>query len=92
MTKKELVASVADRLGMSQKAVNKVLDETLAVIGDELSKKEEVILKDFGRFYIKEMKERPGRNPISGEAIVIPARDVAAFKPASKILLYSTKL
>ncbi len=35
MTKKELVASVADRLGMSQKAVNKVLDETLAVIGDE---------------------------------------------------------
>lgn len=92
MTKKDLITTVADNLGMSQKEVSKVLEETLAAISTGLAQKEEIILKDFGRFYIKQRKGRTGRNPQTGEIMTIPEKEVVDFKPASKVLLYSSKL
>lgn len=92
MTKKEIVKQVASNLNMSQKDIQKVLEECLACMGDSLYKKESVILKDFGTFSIQRSKERSGRNPINGERIVIPAKDHVKFKPGSKILFYSSKV
>lgn len=80
MNKNELVASVAEKTGLtkkdSEKAVNAVLDSIQGALqgGDKVS------LVGFGTFEVRSRKARQGRNPQSGETIKIPASKVPAFK------------
>lgn len=92
MTKVELIKAVANETGLTITSVSRMMDQTLAIISDELNKKQVVTIKDFGTFSIKERKSRNGINPATKEKIVIPAKEVVCFKPASKIRYYSTKL
>ncbi len=86
MTKMELVKSIAEKAGMSQKDAGKALDAVLESITEALSKKEKVQLVGFGTFEVRHREARTGRNPREpGKAIEIPARDVPAFKPGKAL-------
>ena len=79
MNKKELVEAIADRVSLPRKTVNNVLGATLDVITETIAKGEDVVLVGFGTFKTLERKEREGRNPKTGESLLIPATVKPSF-------------
>ena len=85
MSKEELVKSMAEKSGLTKKDSEKALNVLLECIQEALSKGDKVQLVGFGSFEVKERAERKGRNPQTGEEILIPASVVPVFK-AGKVL------
>jgi DNA-binding protein HU-beta len=79
MNKGELVAKVADDLGISQKQVDEIVTALLEEVKGQVAKGEKVTLTGFGTYSKKDRKGRTGRNPRTGEEIQIPASSVPAF-------------
>ena len=85
MNKTELIASAAQKTGISKKDTERVLNAALDAIVAALSAGDRVQLSGFGIFEVKERDARVGRNPRTKETIEIPATRTPAFK-ASKAL------
>jgi DNA-binding protein HU-beta len=82
MTKADLVAEVANKTGVDKAAVQTVVETFMASVKNSLLKKENVYLRGFGSFIIKERAQKTGRNISKNTTIVIPAHKIPAFKPA----------
>ncbi len=80
MNKTELVAAIAEQTELSKKDAEKALKAFIDVVTDELKKGEKVQLVGFGTFEISERAAREGRNPLTGEAMSIPASKAPKFK------------
>jgi DNA-binding protein HU-beta len=79
MNKCELVDAVAERAGVSEKQAGTVLTAALDTIMEAVSNQDKVTLVGFGSFQSRERKEREGRNPKTGETMIIPAVTVPVF-------------
>jgi DNA-binding protein HU-beta len=86
MTKSELIQSVARDTGMSQSQAGKVVNAVFDTIARSLQDGQEVRLTGFGTFRTVETKERPGRNPRTGEEITIPAGRRVGFTAGTGLL------
>lgn len=84
MTRRELVAEVADKTGLSQASAEAALDAVLEVIVDEVAAGRPLTLAGFGTFEARDRAARSGHNPRTGEPIQIAAARVPAFKPGAK--------
>lgn len=80
MTKKEIITRIADHTDIKQIDVKKVVQLTMDIIIESLSKGETVELRNFGIFKVKSRKARLGRNPKTGEAVQIPEKKAVTFK------------
>lgn len=80
MHKKELIASIAEKHGVTKKVASEAVEMTANAIRDALLTGENVYIPGFGSFSVKEKGERKGRNPATGESVVIPAKKVVNFK------------
>ena len=80
MNKTELIAAIAEKAEISRKDAEKALKAFTDVVADELVKGEKVQLVGFGTFEVSERGEREGRNPKSGEPMVIAASKSPKFK------------
>ena len=85
MNKTELVAAVAEKVGLTKKDAERVVNAAVETITETLVKGEKVQLSGFGNFEVKAREARVGRNPRTKETIQIPATRLPAFK-ASKAL------
>ena len=85
MNKNELVEAIALSTEITKTDVYKVVTSLTEVITDELEKGDSVSLKGFGTFEVRSRSERTGRNPRTGETLVIPASKVPAFKVSSAL-------
>ncbi|MGC4378676.1 HU family DNA-binding protein [Fictibacillus sp. Mic-4] len=85
MNKTELVASVAEKSGLSKKDAAQVVDSLFESITEALKNGEKVQLIGFGTFEVRERSARKGRNPQTGEEIDIPASKAPAFKPGKEL-------
>ena len=85
MTKRELVIRVANRLGMTQSDVAKVIEGTFETISQALSEGKRWELRDFGVFEVKTRASRIGRNPRTGDQVPVPERRVVTFRPGKKM-------
>lgn len=85
MTKQEIINKFADELKLSKYAVEKVITGTFHAITDDLIAGNQVAIPGFGKFIVRDVPERNGRNPRTGEAIVIPAHKAVVFKPATAL-------
>ncbi len=85
MNKKELIAEMAQKSGLTQKDTEKVLDAFLETVSESLQKGENVQLVGFGTFEVRQRAARTGKNPRTGESVHIPAAKVPAFKPGKGI-------
>jgi len=82
MTKRDLVVKIAGETGLIQQQVLAVIQKTLEEISTALAEGENVELRNFGVFEVKQSKARIGRNPNAPEIDVrIPPRAVVKFKP-----------
>jgi len=82
MTKSELVEIITERQeGITHKEAEVVVNTILSVIGDALADGDHVELRGFGSFTTKDRRPRIGRNPKTGESVMVPAKVVPHFKP-----------
>ena len=75
----ELMAEVP---GLSSKEASRLVDSIILCIRETLSKGEEVKISGFGKFVLQDKKARKGRNPQTGEELIISARRVLKFRPS----------
>jgi DNA-binding protein HU-beta len=82
MTKADIVAGIAEETGMERVEVQKVVETFMTSIKSSLSSGENVYLRGFGSFIVKERAEKTGRNISKNTTIIIPAHNIPSFKPA----------
>ena len=82
MTKAEIVARISDKTGVEKAEVLATVEAFMNEIKSSLETKENVYLRGFGSFIIKERAEKTGRNISKNTTIKIPAHYIPAFKPA----------
>ena len=85
MSKTELVEFIASQAGLTKADANRALDAALEGITEGLKKSGKVALVGFGTFQSKKRAARDGINPLTKEAIKIPAKNVVSFKAGSKL-------
>jgi integration host factor subunit alpha len=83
MTKIDVTESIYEKLGIPKKECVRIVESVFEVIKDDLGKGNEVMISGFGKWTVKAKKERKGRNPKTGKAIMIDARKVVTFKPST---------
>lgn len=79
MNKGELIDAIAEKAGVSKKDADQILTAMLETIQDTVSSGEKVTLIGFGTFEPRDRSAREGRNPKTGETMMIPATRVPAF-------------
>ena len=87
MTKADLVKSIAKKAGLTNAQATAALDATTEVIVETLNSGEEVTLKGFGVFKVQHRPARTGRNPATGAAVAVPAKNLAKFKFSKEVAL-----
>src|ERR1700690_1455012 len=86
MTKAEIVQAVYSKVGgFSRKESAELVDLVFEMMKDTLGRGEKIKVSGFGNFVLRDKRQRPGRNPQTGEPINISERRVLTFK-ASQIL------
>ncbi len=80
MNKSELIDAIAAASELTKSDAGKALDGFLEAVKISLSKGESVALVGFGTFSVKQRAERKGRNPQTGNEIIIKAAKIPAFK------------
>lgn len=85
MTKKDLIAHVAKKANLTNKASNDAVTAMLNGIRDSLKKGDKVVITGFGTFSVRSRSARPGRNPKTGEKITLPARKAPGFTPGKTL-------
>ena len=81
MNKRELIDTVAANAQITKKEADAVVNATLDAIIDGLAAEGKVIIPGFGSFEVRNKTAREGRNPRTGEKMVIAATRAPAFKP-----------
>lgn len=82
MTKKEIIDSLAEKLGQPKKLTEQFLNEYNDLVYKQTKKMKEFTMPGLGKWVVGKSKARTGRNPATGEAIKIPAKKVLKFRVA----------
>ncbi len=84
LTKNDVVNQV-HALGFTKKRSIEIVETLLEIIKSRLEREEDVLISGFGKFSIKEKKARRGRNPATGEELMLRSRKVVTFKCSGKL-------
>ena len=84
LTKSDIVASVHN-LGLTKKKSVDVIENLLEIIKRSLESSEDVLISGFGKFCVKNKAKRRGRNPATGEDLMLRDRRVVTFKCSGKL-------
>ena len=84
LTKSDIVARVHE-LGFTKKRSVDIIETLLEIIKGTLEKSEDVLISGFGKFCVKNKKPRRGRNPSTGEDLMLRERRVVTFKCSGKL-------
>ncbi len=85
MTKAEIIARIDGKVGLSKNHVSDVLEATFEIIKSCLEKGGNVKISGFGSFVVRSKNPRRGRNPKTGEEIIIKGRRVLTFKASTTL-------
>jgi integration host factor subunit alpha len=84
LIKSEIVTSVHD-LGFTKKKSVEVIESLLEIIKRTLESSDDVLISGFGKFCVKDKAKRRGRNPATGEDLMLRGRKVVTFKCSGKL-------
>ena len=85
MTRSELVARVADKVRLTNRQADGVVQLFMACVGEALRNGDKVELRGFGSFRTRNRKARRGRNPRTGEVVQVPAKRVPIFRVGQEL-------
>ena len=83
MTKADIVERIQQKLGYSKKESIDMLETVLSIMKATVETGEKLKIAGFGNFEVKQKDDRRGRNPQTGETIIIESRKVLTFKPSN---------
>jgi len=83
MTKMDLVNSIYSKVGFSKKDSLHIVENVLEIMKSRLEQGEKIKISGFGNFIVREKKPRKGRNPQTGDQIIIEGRRILTFKPSN---------
>ena len=82
MTKAEIVSDIVQQTGLERAEVLRLVEAFMTTIKSSLTNGENVYLRGFGSFIIKERAQKTGRNISKNTSIIIPAHNIPVFKPS----------
>ena len=82
MTKADIVSEIAKKTGVEKVQIQKIVEAFMEEVKESLAQNENVYLRGFGSFIIKQRAEKVARNISKNTTITIPAHNIPAFKPA----------
>ncbi len=82
MTKADIVEQIRSNTGLPKQESYQLLESVFSIMKSTLESGEKIKITGFGNFEVKGKNDRKGRNPQTGEDIVITARKVLTFKPS----------
>jgi integration host factor subunit alpha len=85
LSKKDIINTIAVRKFLSNNEAHHSVEKLVEIIKSTLESGEDVMVSNFGRFCVKEKASRKGRNPETGETMIIPSRRVVTFKCSGKL-------
>mgnify|MGYP002635156604 CR=1 FL=1 len=85
LTKAALAEKLFEELGLNKREAKEIVEVFFEEICLSLESNEQIKLSGFGNFDLRIKKERPGRNPKTGEEIPISSRQVVTFRPGQKL-------
>jgi integration host factor subunit alpha len=80
MTKGDIVERIYEKVGFSKKEANDIVEAIFEIIKARLEQGEKVKISGFGNFVVNQKRPRKGRNPQTGDEIIISGRRVLTFK------------
>jgi len=84
MTKADLVTKISRTTQVEESIVFQIVESFMSTVKNTLAEKENVYLRGFGSFVVKQRKQKIGRNILRQTKVIIPAREIPAFKPSEK--------
>jgi len=85
LTKVHIVDAVAEQTGYTKNKSSEIIEILLDIMKRTLESGEDVLVSGFGKFCVKEKRERRGRNPATGEDMMLEPRRVVTFSCSSKL-------
>lgn len=85
MTKKEIVKTISDKIGLTQLKTKDIVQQTFDAIVDTLVEERRIELRNFGVFEVKKRAARKARNPRTGERVDVAEKYVVTFKPGKEM-------
>lgn len=85
MTKKEIVKTISEEIGLTQLKTKEIVQKTFDAIVDTLVEDMRIELRNFGVFEVKKRAARKARNPRTGEKVFVPEKFVVTFKPGKEM-------
>ena len=85
LTKAELSDLLFQKVGLNKREAKDFVEDFFEEIRTKLEQREDVKLSGFGNFELRDKTPRPGRNPKTGEAVIVTARRVVSFHASSKL-------
>ncbi len=85
LTKADIIQNINQQLGFPQKKSNEVVEQLIEIIKSNLASGDEVLVSGFGKFCVNDKKERRGRNPATGDSMILRPRRVVTFKCSGKL-------
>jgi len=85
LTKIQIINSIADQIGYPKNLASDMVETLLEIIKKALESGEDVLVSGFGKFGVKEKRKRKGRNPATGEDMMLRPRKVVTFKCSGKL-------
>ena len=85
LTKAQIVESIQNQTGFTKKRSSEIVETLLEIIKNKLESGEDVLISNFGKFCVKQKDERRGRNPATGDAMMLAPRKVVTFNCSGKL-------
>jgi len=85
VTKKEIVRTISEEIGLTQLQTKDIVQKTLNAIVEALVKERRIELRNFGVFEVKQRAARKARNPRTGDKVFVPEKFVVTFKPGKEM-------
>ena len=85
LTKFQITDAIAEQNGFTKKQSTETVETILELIKSTLASGDDVLISGFGKFCIKEKRERRGRNPATGEDMMLRPRRVVVFRCSGKL-------
>ena len=85
LTKIQIVESIQNQTGFPKNKSSEIVETLLEIIKRTLAAGEDVLVSGFGKFCVKEKEERKGRNPATGDDLMLKPRKIVTFKCSGKL-------
>ncbi len=85
LTKAEIIRLIEETNGFTKKKASETVESLIEIIKSTLASGEDVLISGFGKFCVKNKTRRRGRNPATGEVLILPPRKVITFKCSGKL-------